>query len=405
METHLPEAFRQTPAGREAEAILRACVHCGFCTATCPTYQLTGDEDDGPRGRIYLIKQALETGRAGPLTRAHLDRCLTCRACETTCPSGVRYHHLLEIARPRVRAQASEPLGRRLLRRALVHTLPERRRAHALFAAGRLLRPLLPARLAHHLPSAGPAPLPAPGHHARRVVLFQGCVEPAALPSARAAAVRLLDHLGIAAETVPGETCCGALEHHLDATDRARARARNNLKRWQAALEGGTEAIVGLSSACVLQIREYPELLADEPRWRDIAEAVAPRCVELGRFLADQDLPAPPDTPRATLAWHPPCTLQHGLRDADTIPRLLQRLGYRVLLPAEAHLCCGAAGAYTLFQPELSQRLGEAKRAALEVLEPEAIVTANVGCLLHLQRPQGPPVRHWVEAALAALVE
>ncbi len=398
METHLPDAFRATPEGQEAEAILRACVHCGFCTATCPTYRLTGDEDDGPRGRIYLMKHALEQGRAGRATLEHLDRCLACRACETTCPSGVRYHRLLEITRPRLRRRLPDPLPRRWLRHALLHLLPERRRAALIFRLARRLRILLPRHLADHLPQAAARSRPPSQRRPRRVLLFQGCVEPTAMAAAHAATVHLLNHLGLQVDTLSDEGCCGALEHHLGASARARKRARTNLALWQDWLDGGGEAIVVLSSACLLQIREYPQLLSEDPHWSGIAEHMNRHVWELGQFLEQHELlpEAVPDS-RPALSWHPPCTLQHGLGEHDTHPRLLRRLGHPVHLPTDAELCCGAAGSYTLLQAQLSQALGTRKRAALSALGNDTVVTANVGCLLQLQSKDGPRVRHWVE--------
>ncbi len=403
METRLPEDFRRSSEGQEAERILRSCVHCGFCTATCPTYGVLGDELDGPRGRIYLIKQMLEQGRAGAQTREHLDRCLLCRSCETTCPSGVEYHRLLEIGRKRLEGLAPLPLQQRLLRGLLLRAVPMRHRIGTLLRLGRWVAPLLPAALRHKLYRPRPGSGFRARPHARRVVLFQGCVEPAALPAAREAALRLLDALGVRGDSLAGEQCCGALEHHLQAEHRARHRARRNLDLWRRALDEGAEAILGLSSACVLEIHEYPDLLRDEPEYLALAQRVLSRVQPFEVWLEGHWPVHWGGIARGRVAWHPPCTLQHGLRAASVVPNLLRRAGFEVLLPADSHLCCGAAGTYSLFQPAMSERLREDKLAALQALEPEVVASANVGCLMHLEPAAAIPVRHWVEVLAEAV--
>ncbi|RMG49765.1 MAG: glycolate oxidase iron-sulfur subunit, partial [Gammaproteobacteria bacterium] len=306
METRLPPEFLASEEGQRADRILRSCVHCGFCTATCPTYGLLGDELDGPRGRIYLIKQALERGRAGERTLRHLDRCLLCRSCETTCPSGVEYHSLLEIGRRHIDRQVRRGWRERLLRRLLLWTVPERRRIGPLLGLGRWLVPLLPAPLAEKLYRPRPAAGFRPRRHERHVVLFQGCVEPAGLPRAREAALRLLDAQGVEGRSLSGEQCCGALEHHLEAKAAARHRARRNLDLWRRALDEGAEAIIGLSSACLLEMREYPDLLRDEPEYLALARRVLPHVQGLESWL-ERHWPAEWEgRGKGRVAWHPP---------------------------------------------------------------------------------------------------
>ncbi len=404
MQTRLPEALRQSPEGQEANAILRSCVHCGFCTATCPTYQLLGDELDGPRGRIYLIKQALEGQPASLTTLQHLDRCLQCRNCETTCPSGVRYTRLLEIGKQHLSQHVRRPWHERWLRRMLAFWLPHRRLNRMAFSVARVLRPLLPKRLAHHLPCHWhTAKLPTKPPAQKHVVLFQGCVESTLMGSAHQAARQLIHARGHAVRYLPKEQCCGAVEHHLDQAEAAKTRALNNVLQWQAALAQGAEAILLLSSACLLEIRHYPQLLGEQAP-DDLADILR-QVMGLDEWLV-KVLPEMPDGPTGgpVVAWHPPCTLQHGLRQPETIPQLLSRAGYQVLLARDSHLCCGAAGTYTLLQGRISQALGQARRQALQAVEADAISTANIGCLLQLQDPNGPPVRHWAELLAERLV-
>ncbi len=403
METHLPEALRATPEGREMERVLRACVHCGFCNAACPTYQLLGDETDGPRGRIYLMKAALEAGRAGPATRRHLDRCLGCLACEATCPSGVRYGRLLELARPRIETLAPTPAPQRLLRWLVRRAFARRGRAAAALAAGRLLRPLLPPALRRTLPPRpGPVP-PWPGpRHRRRVLLPAGCVQSAAAPAIDTATARLLDGLGLSAVRPEGDGgCCGALSHHLGATGEARALARRNVRAWLPYVEAGAPLVL-TASGCAAHVRAYGELLADDPALADGARQVAAAVrdpVELLEPHAARLRPAA-GAPRR-IACHEPCTQRHALGLAGRLEALLARVGFETVPVPEPHLCCGSAGAWSLLHPRLAGRLRARKLERLTAGTPEAIATANIGCLLHLAAAAPVPVRHWLELVSA----
>ena len=409
MQTRLSPDFRDTPDGREADAILRKCVHCGFCTATCPTYQLLGDELDGPRGRIYLIKQILEGAAPSHSTQLHLDRCLTCRACETTCPSGVRYGRLLDIGRHRVEQIVPRTLRERLLRRALMAVVPRRRRFAAVLALGRALRPLLPAGLRRSVPAARDAgSWPAP-RHPRRMLVLTGCVQPAVAPDINAAAARVLDRLGVSLLPV-ADGCCGALAHHLAAEDAAHERIKGNIDAWWPWIEKGVEAIVVTASGCGAMIRDYGELLRDDPAYavkaarvsdlfRDISQVVAR---ELARPGAALDLGSGPRGGQR-VAFHSPCTLQHGLKLRGIVEPLLEHAGYSLTAVADGHLCCGSAGTYSLLQPAISRQLKANKLAALQADAPDVIVTANIGCLMHLAAGADRPVRHWIELLAQAI--
>ena len=409
MQTRLSTAFRDTPDGREADGILRKCVHCGFCTATCPTYQLLGDELDGPRGRIYLIKQMLEGAEPSHATQLHLDRCLTCRACETTCPSGVRYARLLDIGRHHVEQVVPRTLRERLLRRALLAAVPRQRRFAALLALGRALRPLMPAGLRRSVPARRvTAAWPAP-HHQRRMLVLTGCVQPAVAPDINAAAARVLDRLGVSL-IAADDGCCGALAYHLAAEDAARARMKANIDAWWPQIEEGVEALVVTASGCGAMVRDYGELLRDDPAYarkaarvselfRDISQVVAQ---ELARPGATLDL-GPRAGAERRVAFHSPCTLQHGLKLRGIIEPLLERAGYSLTAVADGHLCCGSAGTYSLLQPAISRQLKANKLAALQANGPDVIVTANIGCLMHLASGTDRPVRHWIELLAQAI--
>jgi len=401
METRLLPAIAATPEGQEADAILRACVHCGFCTATCPTYQLLGDELDGPRGRIYLIKQALEGGEVTAKTQLHLDRCLTCRSCETTCPSGVRYGRLVDIGRKyvddRVGRRPTDAARRSALRRGLL----SRTLFGGALTLGRLARPFLPRALAAGIPDVRAAGSWPAARHAQRVLIPAGCVQPALAPNIDAATARVLDRAGISALAVEGGGCCGALSYHLSEHDEARALARRNIDAWWPHVERGATAIVVTASGCGVMVREYDHLLAREPVYAGRAK----RIVELVRdpvelVAAAWPALAPRVAPeRATtrVAFHPPCTLQHGMKIRGEVERLLVAAGHTLLPVADAHLCCGSAGTYSILQPELANALKANKLAALQAGKPDEIASANIGCITHLQSGTERRVRHWIE--------
>jgi glycolate oxidase iron-sulfur subunit len=402
METRLLPAIADTPDGKEAEAILRACVHCGFCTATCPTYQLLGDELDGPRGRIYLIKEALEGAEVTAKTQLHLDRCLTCRSCETTCPSGVRYGRLVDIGRKfvddRVGRSAADATRRVALRRGLL--------SRSLFGTalrlGRWAKPLLPRRLAASIPPAHRAGAWPTARHARKVLIPAGCVQPSLAPNIDAATARVLDRAGISAIAVDdGGGCCGALSYHLSAHDEARELARRNIDAWWPHIERGAEAIVVTASGCGVMVREYDHLLAQDPTYAARAKRVAALARDPVELVAAQWAELAPRIDRrkaaSRVAFHPPCTLQHGMQIRGEVERLLADAGYTLLPVTDAHLCCGSAGTYSILQADLANQLKANKLQALEAHAPDVIATANIGCMTHLQSGTPIPIRHWVE--------
>lgn len=405
MQTNLADFIRDTPEGREAEDILRKCVHCGFCTATCPTYQLLGDELDGPRGRIYLIKQVLEGQPATEKTRLHLDRCLTCRACETTCPSGVEYGRLADIGRHVVEQQVPRTGSDRLMRNALREFIPRSGLFGAALSVGRLFKPMLPKMLAEKVPRADPAGVwPAP-RHARRMIVLAGCVQPSMRPAINAATARVLDRLGISLVEQAGAGCCGAVKFHLHDQGAGRDDARRNIDAWWPAIAAGkVEAIVVTASGCGVQVKDYGHLLKNDPAYavkaarvgelaRDVAEVLFAEMVPLKALLAKGRAGR---TPRR-IAFHAPCSLQHGQKIRGVVESLLVAAGLELTAVRDAHLCCGSAGTYSLLQPDLAGRLRDDKLAALEAGGGECIVSANVGCIEHLSAGAVLPIRHWIE--------
>ncbi len=403
MQTHLADWIRDTPQGLEADAILRKCVHCGFCLATCPTYNLLGDELDSPRGRIYLMKQMLEGAPVTARTQVHLDRCLTCRSCETTCPSGVEYGRLVDIGRGLVEAKVPRGSGERLRRWVLRKALPARRVFGTSLALGRLLRRALPAGLSRKVPPRrDPGSWPPP-RHARRMLALAGCVQPAMAPSINAATARVLDRLGISLVEAPGAGCCGAIDHHLNAQARALERARRNIDAWWPQVEAGVEAIVVTASGCGTMVADYGHLLRGDPRYADKAARISALARDVSVVVAAQGealakaLAAAPAVERGKLAFHSPCSLQHGLRINGVVEPILRAAGFDLAPVPDAHLCCGSAGTYSILQPELSRRLLRDKVHALESGSPAAIATANIGCLAHIQSGTGRPVMHWIE--------
>ncbi len=404
MQTQLADFIRDTADGREADQILRTCVHCGFCNATCPTYQLLGNELDGPRGRIYLIKQMLEGHEVTDQTQLHLDRCLTCRACETTCPSGVNYHRLADIGRNLIDARVPRPLSQRLLRWGLRQVLPYRGRFTPLLALGRSLRPLLPARLKAAIPVARPAGAWPAVDHRRRVLVLDGCVQPALAPDINAATARVLDRLGIRVEPTPAGGCCGAVSYHLNAQGEGLDFMRRLIDAWWPQVEAGAEAILVTASGCGATVKEYGKLLADDPAYAAKAARVSALAKDPAEYLAGLgDLSAITPAAAPTMAFHAPCTLQHGQKLPGVTESLLVRLGFVLTPVADSHLCCGSAGTYSILQPALSAQLKTNKLAALEAGDPTCIATANIGCLTHLQSGTARPVRHWMEVLDAAL--
>jgi len=397
VKTELTAEFKSSATGQRADSILRSCVHCGFCNATCPTYQLLGDELDGPRGRIYQIKQVLEGRPATPVLQTHLDRCLTCRACETTCPSGVEYHKLLDIGRELVEATVPRSRPQRLLRRLILFTFGETYRARLLFATARLVRPLLPAKLRRRIPLAGRLPQPQKTGGSRRMLLLDGCVQPAAAPQINAAARALFSRLGIELQTVAQAGCCGTLHHHLGAAKAGLDKARTNIDAWWPAVEQGSEAIVITASGCAPMIKEYGELLAADPVYAARAARISALARDVSEVLEREDLSAFKTKTPQRIAFHSPCSLQHAQQLNGVVESLLTRLGYALVPVRDAHLCCGSAGTYSIFQPTLSNELRTRKLEALQDKHPEAIATANIGCLLHLQAEADVPVRHWLE--------
>ncbi len=398
MQTQIIDSFKQTPQGREADRILRSCVHCGFCTATCPTYQLLGDELDGPRGRIYLIKQVLEGKNASYKTLSHLDRCLTCRSCETTCPSGVEYARLLDIGRQQVESQVSRPLFNRVERHLLHWVLSHPKRFATLHKLSGLLKPLLPKK--YQLPThTTPIITVNPRQHERFVILLPGCVQPTLDPNINSATEKVLDKLGLRCISLPETTCCGAISHHANKHKAALKVMEQNIDAWWPYLaDPHCEAIVSNASGCGITLKDYAKYFKDDPRYADKAQAISDKVRDISEVVSQaSDLNPLKLTKPLRVALHPPCTLQHGLKLKPTLEQLLVQLGFELLPVQDSHLCCGSAGTYSILQPKLSTQLQQNKLHHLQQHQPSYIVTANIGCQHHLQAGTDTPVQHWVE--------
>jgi glycolate oxidase iron-sulfur subunit len=401
METRLADFIRDTADGRDADAILRACVHCGFCTATCPTYQLLGDELDGPRGRIYLIKQVLEGADVTARTQLHLDRCLTCRSCETICPSGVQFGRLVEIGRRVVDEKVPRPAGAQLRRWLLRKGLSNSSLFAFALGAGRLARPLLPASLAAKVPEVRPAKSWPSPRHARKMLSLTGCVQQVLAPNIDAALARALDRVDISLVRVSGGGCCGAISEHLGALGEALGFARRNIDAWWPHIENGAEAIVVTASGCGVSVKDYGHLLRDDPEYADKAKRVGELARDPVEVIADEWKRFAPlvamDHGPQRVAFHSPCTLQHGQKLNGRVEEILEAIGLELAPVTDGHLCCGSSGTYSILQPALSQQLKINKLATLEASAPDVIATANIGCLSHLATGTQRPVRHWVE--------
>jgi glycolate oxidase iron-sulfur subunit len=409
MQTKLSAEFAGTDDGKQAAAILRKCVHCGFCNATCPTYQLLGDELDGPRGRIYLIKQMLEGAEVTRRTQLHLDRCLTCLNCQTTCPSGVEYGHLVDIGRKLVEERVERPAVEQAVRWSLKEGLTSRWFAPAL-RLGRALRPLLPRVIKDKIPTATIRrdSSGVSGPHSRKVLILQGCVQPAMLPDIDAATERVLDAAGIQAVYAAGTGCCGALRAHLSDAAGGLDDMRRNIDAWTPHLSSiGLEAIVSSASACALAIKDYGRALARDPEYADRAARISALARDLSQLLPQiasalkQRLRG---VPARRLAFHAPCTLQHGQKLRGGVESHLGELGFNVVAACEeSHLCCGSAGTYSVLQPQIAKQLRDRKLNNLSKLQPDRIISANVGCIQHLQSGTSTKVMHWIEVIDEAL--
>lgn len=403
MQTSISPQLLSNPVIAEADAILRTCVHCGFCTATCPTYQLLGSELDNPRGRIYLIKEMLETEQASDKTRLHLDRCLTCRSCETTCPSGVRYGRLIDIGREMVEQLAPRSLYQKLLRKAMLAVIPYTARMSVALALARAFRPLLPAELrkkipAKQIPTSQIATVTPVTSHTRRMLVLEGCVQPLGTPNTNAAAARVLDRLGISLVSARDTGCCGALNQHLSDSEGARAMMRRNIDAWWPHVETGAEAIVMTASGCGLMVKDYGHALKDDAAYAAKAARISALTRDLSEILSRENIDNLAHIGRGKrVAYHSSCTLQHGQQLGGTVEAILRRCSYELTPVADSHLCCGAAGSYTLLQAKLSGQLLENKLAALQNGKPEVIASANVGCQMHLASASDVPVKHWIE--------
>ena len=402
MDVQLASWVAGTKEGLEAQDILRRCVHCGFCTATCPTYQLLGDERDGPRGRIYLIKDMLEGHAVTQQTQTHLDRCLTCRNCETTCPSGVAYGRLVDIGRELVETRVARPWVQRWVRGLLRWGLTSTWFAPA-YRLGQVFRPLMPSALKAKLPpAAAPGAWPS-RRHARRVLLLKGCVQPTMFPAIDAATARVLDALGFSAEIVGRSGCCGAVKHHLADAHGALEDVRRNVDAWWPEVQkGDVVAVVVNASGCGVMVKDYGHLLRDNPAYADRAAKISALVKDPIELLAEHQaalvkLVSASDRPAQRVVYHPPCTQQHGMQIRGQVEALLKALGAEVAPVADSHLCCGSAGTYSVLQPTLSKALLARKVSALSAPSPDVVLSANVGCIGHLAGGTDIPVRHWLE--------
>ena len=399
MQTQIDAKYDGNTQVAHAESILRKCVHCGFCLATCPTYNLLGDELDSPRGRIYQIKQVLEGNTPTASTQLHLDRCLTCRNCETTCPSGVEYGQLVDIGREIVEEQVSRPLPQRLLRQAIQQVLPYRKRITPLVKLGQAVRGVMPGFVKSSIPVQREAGIWPVARHSRTMLVLDGCAQPAMAPATNAATARVLDKLGISLLTIDQAGCCGAINYHLNNQDDGKNWMRANIDAWWPAIEAGAEAILVTASGCGVMVKDYGHVLRDDAVYRERAQTVSALAKDPVEVLALEDLSVLKLNAGkfGRVAFHPPCTLQHGQKLSGVTETLLAKAGFELTPIADAHTCCGSAGTYSIFQRKLSAQLKKNKVTAIEAGHPDVVATANIGCQLHLQSGTGKNVYHWIE--------
>ena len=395
MQTQIETLFLQSDNGQLADKILRSCVHCGFCTATCPTYQILGDELDGPRGRIYQIKDMLEGNPVTQDTLMHLDRCLTCRACETTCPSGVEYGHLLEIGRSEVERRVKRSLSQRILRKLLLMVLPYSNRFGALLKSGQLFRPVLPAILKKQIPKKIKLKKLSLKTHKRKMLILNGCVQPSLSPEINHATKQVLNALDI--ELLSFSGCCGAIRQHLSDEDNALITIKNNIDHLISEFDNGIEGIVMTASGCGAMFKEYPHLLRNDEHYKEKAELIANKTFDLTEVINAEKLKEKLNVNHKDIAVHTPCTLQHAQKLPSNIENIFSTCGYQLSPIRDKHLCCGSAGTYSITQPKLSEQLREQRLSGLMIGEPDLIVTANIGCLHHLDAGSSVPVKHWIE--------
>lgn len=395
MQTKLKIDFLQTEKGQLANNILRNCVHCGFCTATCPTYQILGDELDGPRGRIYQIKEMLEGATVTKETLQHLDRCLTCRACETTCPSGVEYGHLLEIGRSEVEKRVQRSFSQKILRKSLLYVLPFSNRFNTLLSLGQFFRPVLPKFFKKQIPIKAKLDSLSLKTHKRKMLILDGCVQPSLSPEINHSTKRVLNALEI--ELISFSGCCGAINQHLSDEEKALFTIKNNIDRLISEFDNGIEGIVMTASGCGAMFKDYSHLLRNDEAYREKAKRVADKTFDLTEVINAKELRAKLNINQSNIAVHTPCTLQHAQKLPTNIENIFSTCGYQISPIKDKHLCCGSAGTYSITQPKLSEQLREQRLSGLMVNQPDLIVTANIGCLHHLNSGSSVPVRHWVE--------
>ncbi len=398
MQYTLSEKFKNTPQGQRADEILGKCVHCGMCTATCPTYQLFGDELDGPRGRIYQIKQVLEGEQATATMQLNLHRCLTCLSCETTCPSGVEYGKLVQIGKDIVEEQVERPLPERLKRKLLRLIIPYPSRFSILFKLGSVFKTILPASLKKQIHVPRQAGVWPTKKHSRKMLVLDGCVQSVMSSNINAAAARVLDNLGISLLPVTESGCCGAVSLHMQANVEAKNFMRTNIDAWWPYVEDGFEAIVMTASGCGTVVKDYYEYLSDDPAYAEKAKKISELVKDISEIIVNEDLSKLENTNnQARVAAHIPCSLQHGQQLNGVVETILTNTGYTLTPVKDAHLCCGSAGTYSLLQTQISNTLRDNKLDALQQAEPDLITTANIGCLHHLHSGTEKPVLHWIE--------